>query len=372
MLSKGRYQGFRLACIVAAAIIAISGHPVQSRSQGKDVESVVRERVTSYFEAWRRGDYEAASNYVHPDSRKIYVFRVPKVAPLTSYKIEKILFNSGKTVCEVTALVHRPHPLLPESSPPFVLENQWQLEPDGQWYLLLPLGTLEKQFGAPVAAEFAKLAAESVGGAPAATPSRFQPDPANPAQLHRGEKGIFKYSYSNTGKTPIKILSAYADCGCASVQGQFPLLAPAESATLEIVFDSFALPLGEIRKAVQVSFSDLNVPMAIEIKINNLPNFTFYPQSVAFGDLKLGSAAERTVLVVNESGRTVKFSAVSKTDPQVAVQLDKYQAGPGETVKVTVRVNPKAKGEILDILTLRVDLEAEPLITIPVGGRVIS
>jgi hypothetical protein len=374
-------NGFPRICgrvsFLAAAIITFLCFPVQSRSQAKDAETAVRERALAYFNAWQKGDFEAASSFIHPDKRKQYIFKIPKSSSFSGYRIDKLTCNPNKTICEIAATIQRSNPMAPDNSE-MLLENQWQLLPDGEWYLFLPddynPSWMQKFFAktAEMPAETQDSGALSEIDSALPLPSRFQADPANPVKLHRGEKGVFKYSYRNDGTAPIRIRAVYADCSCVSAREDFPWLSQGESATLEVVVATFGQPLGSIKQLVRVAFSDLNTTLAIEVRVENLPNFTLTPEMVDFGDLKSGRAAEMTVFLANESGRPVKIVASSKTEAQLSVGMDKTEMAPGEKVRITLRMNSRAKGDISDILILRTDLQVEPLIDIPVRGRVVS
>jgi hypothetical protein len=377
MPSSRSYYRFRLFSLILGAIIGASFASVQSLSQTADPEGNARKRITGYFDAWRRGDFEAITDYVHPDSRKVYLFRIKRPGAITGYKIDKIVFNAAKTVCEVSASVVQPSPMVPANVgeiPYMPITNQWVIGSDGEWYLLVPFNGdgLEKQFLSSGAMNppATPAAGDTKPAAPAA--AIFQPDPANPVSLHRGEKGVFRFSYRNAGTAPMKIRSAYADCECALVPSEFPLLAPGESGTLEFVFNTFGLPLGPLQKSVRVALSDQSTLAVIDLNVNNLPNFRVAPESVDFGTLKKGSLAEKTVQIVNESGRKIKVIATSKSERRLTILTDKAELGPGDTLNLTLRCNSSVPGEFMDILILRIDLDAEPLLNIPVRGKIIS
>jgi hypothetical protein len=368
-----RYSRSRMFLTTITVIISIWGGAVQSSSQSFDVEKVVRQRVTAYWEAMERNDYETASAFVHPDSRKQFIYRVPK-GQIISWRLDKLTFNEDKTTCDTMISVTRPIPFPIDPPPAIPVQNRWVLAADGEWYFVIPW----KEGENPFLEQFRNLAAATAkppvspepSKAALELPERFVADPANPTVLHRGDPGTFRYHYRNAGSAPIKILSAGADCHCTSVQENYPEVPPGQSDTLEIRLDTFGLPLGSIEKMVTVVFSDLPKPLVIDLRVKNLPNFTLTPTGVDFGTVKLGSPTERTVQVVNESGRKVKFLSTFKAEPQLDVILDKSEVGPGETLTVTVRCNPVQAGEFMDSPMLRTDLAAEPVLNIPIRGKI--
>jgi hypothetical protein len=68
----------------------------------------------------------------------------------------------------------------------------------------------------------------------------------------------------------------------------------------------------------------------------------------------------------------VRILSNFNADPKLSFTLDRNQLAEGETLVINMRYNSDVGGEFLDNLLLKTDLEAEPLITIPVRGRIES
>lgn len=373
--------------MLVAVIISIWSMAVQSSSQTPDVETILRQRMTAYWDAMQKGDYEAASDYIHPDSRKLFIFRVPK-ATILRWKIDKLAFNADKTVCDTVVAVGRPLPFLFEGQeiPDFPLENQWVLAPDGAWYLKLPWKADENPMlqlykgvedangkMATTNSAIPQLEPPKTAVEPAMVASeRLVSDPRNPEELHMGEKGTFRFNYLNSGTAPIKITYAYSDCHCTGIAQNYPTIEPGQKGTLEITVDTFGLPLGPVTKQVMVGFSDLPKPVPLNLVIQTVPNFTVTPLAVDFSEIQIGAHVEKTVHIKNVSGRTVKFLPPFKSEPQVTVSLDKTDVAPNEVLTITFRCDAVVAGEFADLPMLRTDLAAEPMINIPLRGKIIS
>ena len=377
--ASARTFGFGRTMVISfAVIIGIWAGCVQSRGQTPDVEATLRQRMTGYWEAMQRSDYETASNFIHPDSRKLFIYRVAR-GTVVRWKIESLTFNADKTVCDTVTVVGRPVPVpIPgvDGVPDIPLKNQWVVAPDGQWYLKIPWTEKENPLLQLYKAQEDAAGKVAKPGEPPKTttrlggnpPSRLVPDPENPKFLHRGEKGTFRFHYTNTGTVPIKILSAHGDCHCTAVKQDNPAVAPGDSGTLEIIVDTFGLPFGQNPKTVSVQFSDMPEPVTFTLRINNLPNFTVTPLSVDFGATVKGKPVEKLVRIVNNSGRTVKIIGTYLSEPQLSMTLDKTEIAPDGAVTVTLRCSAAEEGEIRDSPMIRLDLDAEPLINIPIRG----
>jgi hypothetical protein len=178
--------------------------------------------------------------------------------------------------------------------------------------------------------------------------------------------------YRNDGTQPFRIVSAYADCHCTGVAKEFPEVAPGGSGTLEVTLDTFGLPLGRIDKDVSVQFSDMAEPVVVQVTVENLPNFVLTPREVDLGRLPKGIEITRTVKIQNASSRHVKLVEPTSGNARLRSGLDRSELGPGETASLTVRyaAPPSASGDFLDNLLVQTNLEAEPIFTIRIFGRV--
>jgi hypothetical protein len=134
-----REPRFAFALSLAAALIIIASAPtVQTYGAPRDqaeaaraAEARLRARMAGYWDAMQRSDYEAAAQFVHPDSRKLFAFEVPK-SRVVRWKIDKLSFNSDLTGCDTVTIVSKPIPYR-EVVMDWPLHNDWVLA-DGECY----------------------------------------------------------------------------------------------------------------------------------------------------------------------------------------------------------------------------------------------
>ena len=69
--------------------------------------------------------------------------------------------------------------------------------------------------------------------------------------IHEGEVVEHEFSFTNTGKTPLLINSAAGSCGCTVPQYPHEPIAPGQSATLKVTFNS-AGKSGHQEKSVSI------------------------------------------------------------------------------------------------------------------------
>jgi hypothetical protein len=373
-----------LAAIAVAVIMVMPAAAVQSAAgatEGRAAgEAKLRARMTGYWDAMQRSDYAAASDYVHPDSRRVFSFEVPK-SRVVSWKIESLRFNTEGTACETVTRVAKPIPYR-DTLIEWPLHNLWVLE-SGEWYFKLawdkgqnPVLDLFRGAGGVTGtapSSGAPLPAEPAAPAPAPSGAqRLVPDPTNPTEVHSGEKSTFRFSYHNSGSKALRIVAAHADCHCTGVGQAFPEVAPGASGVLEITLDTFGLPLGRLQKEIAVELSDGPEPVRVRISVDNLPNFEVEPGAVDFGRLAGASPVEREVRIRNRSGHRVKLVPPSShSDTRVEFSLDRLELEPNAAAVVRVRFAPRKgrAGEFLDNLLFETGLEAEPILTLRVYGR---
>jgi hypothetical protein len=360
------------------SIIGGAAGAVQEPSQ-TEAEARLRERVSEYWTAMEKADYEAAVPFLHPDSRNQFRNKIPKSRVL-KWKIQKLAFNEDRTVCDTVTLVTKPVPVLGETID-FPLHNRWELV-NGEWYFRIPWGEsdnpLLKVFQdqrsvaeqLPVGRSTSAQVDEAAGRAMKEDRQRIVPDSANPPSVFSGRKAVFRFLYPNAGTNPIQIVSVHADCHCTGAKKDYPEIAPGEVGILEVTLDTFGLPLGRLHKDITVQFSHLPDPLVVNLAVDNLPNFNLTPAAADFGTVRPGSAAQKEIRIVNNSGQPVRILSNFNSDPKLSFTLDRNKLGSGETLVINLSYNSDAGGEFLDNLLLKTDLEAEPLITIPVRGRI--
>ncbi len=83
-------------------------------------------------------------------------------------------------------------------------------------------------------------------------------------QVSEGEKVSYDFKFTNTGKTPLVITDARASCGCTKPEYPSSPVAPGESGTIHVVFDSQGR-LGMQNKVITIVAN--TVPSTIELNL---------------------------------------------------------------------------------------------------------
>jgi hypothetical protein len=369
------------ASMLFVLVLSITADYAGAQALAEAADQRLRARISGFWQAMQDADYDKAMTFIDLDSRRAFN-KLPK-SRVSSFKIDKLTFDRDFTECATVTVVSKPMPAFGAVFD-WPVQNQWILH-DGEWYLKVPWGENENPMLLAFKqqrsmAELTK-AAESPEPEPqpaktatvlalAEASQRLVPDPANPTVAHFGEKVLFHYNFQNKTDKPIRIVSAYSDCHCTGVQSEYPEVPPGGNGSLEAILDSFGLPIGNIEKQISVQFSDLSFPLVVLLKVKNVPNFTIAPAAVEFGVIARGIRVEKSVRLVNESGKTVKIISKLKSDPRLEFSIDKGSLAPGEALTIQLRYDPATPGEFMDGLMLETDLPAEPLVSIPIRGTV--
>lgn len=79
-------------------------------------------------------------------------------------------------------------------------------------------------------------------------------------KIIEGEKFTYDFKFTNTGKSPLKIISAKPSCGCTAVAPIVESIAPGESASILATFDSKG-KVGMQSKSISVQTNDIENPV---------------------------------------------------------------------------------------------------------------
>lgn len=79
---------------------------------------------------------------------------------------------------------------------------------------------------------------DSAATAAMAPVMKFQYDNHDFGKIQQGDKVNYKFSFTNTGKTPLIISSAVASCGCTTPEWPKGPIKPGEGGLIDVTFNS--------------------------------------------------------------------------------------------------------------------------------------
>jgi hypothetical protein len=108
--------------------------------------------------------------------------------------------------------------------------------------------------------------------------------------------------------------------------------------------------------------------LRIPVTVNVAAPLAASPSAVSFGDLKMGSSAEKTVTIASKS--PFKILQVKGADEQVKVKIDKDVAQASHTL--TILMHPKAAGGVSRKVEIITDSKDQPKVVVPVTAKVVE
>jgi len=128
-------------------------------------------------------------------------------------------------------------------------------------------------------------------------------------------------------------------------------------------------PAGNWTSDINLKTSNSGVAsLRIPVTVNVTAPVAASPESVSFGDVTLGKAAEQKVTL--QSGTPFKVLEVKGGDDQVVVTLDTKDAKPTHTL--TFSATPKAAGGFTRTVEIVTDNKDMPNVVVPISAKVIA
>lgn len=155
-----------------------------------------------------------------------------------------------------------------------------------------------------------------------------------------------QYVVSNIGDAPLQIVNVRPSCGCTTARNPKNILAPHESDTIEVDFNTANFS-GNVSKHINVESSDPKSPSVMLTFTANIIN-ELEPldkqYSLWFGKLTLGSPIERKVSFKNIVNYPLTIRSVSSLFSDVRVKTEPRQLQPGDTLVVDLTITPAKEG----------------------------
>jgi len=181
------------------------------------------------------------------------------------------------------------------------------------------------------------------------------------------KQAIAHFKYQNTGKTPIKVKSTRASCGCTAAQSQKSDIAPGDKGEVTATF-SIGDRTGLQVKTVTVETDDpthpstvltlkADIPQVVELQ----PNFVYWQAGE--------EAKPKTVVARVGKNIPIKKLYVTSMNPQFDAKVEPGSAG-GE---FKIDIQPKATDRpVFSTITVKTDYPKEAPKILYVNARVMG
>jgi hypothetical protein len=184
------------------------------------------------------------------------------------------------------------------------------------------------------------------------------------------------FTIKNTGDDTLQIIKVRPGCACTFAPLKKDLLAPQESTSLEVIFNSKNFQ--GLKNMVVAIFStdtlnilDINFTVNIE---NEFPLFQIEPLQVKFDSLRVEKTTPKKVTILNKSTSPLQITIAEKPKEYIDFQLSRQSLNPKEKAEISFQINNKATpGPFKTNLTLDFSYGSEKTrYTLPISGTIIS
>jgi len=192
--------------------------------------------------------------------------------------------------------------------------------------------------------------------------------------IPRAGKVTHKYVIKNAGNDTLRIRSVHKSCGCTAAPLSKDVIAPGDTAHLQVTFNSAGY-MGPVGKVVFMESNDPVQPLTdIEFSANliSVTNpLSFEPPSVIFDTVRV-LPAKITLKITNKDSSAVSFSVLEPPASYIGFKTKKKKLASGETTEAEVTISKSAPaGEFNSSFTLTSSDTQKTRFTLTISGTVI-
>jgi len=223
-------------------------------------------------------------------------------------------------------------------------------------------------FCALVCPAFVFAADDSLGSAGGASIGVSEPT-HNFGVVSQGAIVEHSFVIQNNGVGPLDIKRIQSDCGCTTSQPEPRQIAPGQTGTIKVAFDTAGFS-GEKVKSVRVFSNDpqrpslvLSLSGTVNTEINVLPTRLFY------GVVRKGAEDSKTIEIEAAPGSKVEILSI--TSRSELIDLEVSDKSPAKKKTVVAKLKSKIPvGLLRSRLVVKTTSKKTPVINIPVFARV--
>jgi len=174
-----------------------------------------------------------------------------------------------------------------------------------------------------------------------------------------------RYTFRNTGPTPVTIKSLRSSCGCTTAKLDKKLYAPGEQGEVVLRF-TFGDRKGSYLKGVTVTTDEKTAePVVLKLFVEIHDPLTIAPALVFWR--KGEAAAPKTVQLSTEAAQRVRIKSVTSSNPGITATLQTMQ--PGMQYAVSITPSSTAQKDAAEI-TVQTDFPPDAPHTYTIHARI--
>ncbi len=183
------------------------------------------------------------------------------------------------------------------------------------------------------------LAIGTVSATNASPKIEFESEQINLGKVVSGNPINAAFTFSNKGDAELEIIEVRAGCGCTKAESEKKKLAPGESSTITIVFNSTGFS-GPVRKQITVRSNDPNrssVLLSFDVEV--VPIAKLNPERLNFGSIKINQTKTHLLQIHPADPKNFTIQKIESMGEHVsATEFKKVKSGSNEFWEVKVQI----------------------------------
>jgi hypothetical protein len=184
--------------------------------------------------------------------------------------------------------------------------------------------------------------------------------------VNAGTKLVHDVAVRNLGNDTLRITEVKAQCGCTATMLSNNTIAPHDSTTLNIVFNSAGYPPGKVTKHVYITSNDTGSHgiYTLEFVASVITPLMLDPAFFSFTNAKVDSSYKKTITILNKTKQPVSIDSISGNSEQISFSLSKTKLLPGEQTVLQAVLHPVKAGSYQGSVTLFTSVPDQPKLDI--------
>jgi hypothetical protein len=184
--------------------------------------------------------------------------------------------------------------------------------------------------------------------------------------VNAGTKLVHDVTVRNLGNDTLRITEVKAQCGCTATMLSNNTIAPHDSTSLNIVFNSAGYPPGKVTKHVYITSNDTGSHgiYTLEFVASVITPLMLDPTFFSFPSAKIDSIYKKSITILNKTKQPVSIDSLSGSSEQISFSLEKTKLLPGEQTTLQAVLHPVKAGSYQGAVTLFTSVPDQPKLEI--------
>lgn len=169
--------------------------------------------------------------------------------------------------------------------------------------------------------------------------------------VFEGEEATHTFTFRNEGNAPLSLISVNPSCGCTTPEWSKEAIAPGESGTVMVSYDSHGRP-GPFHKSIAVNSDGepMQVILRIEGDVHPQPlenvtaqgNLLFEQYASDLGEIEVGQTPSVKIRIQNGGDEPLSIKNIRTPGNNVSVTFPSAPISANEIANVTVSINTES------------------------------